>query len=267
MKALIDGDILLYRVGFTTQEETESIAKVRMDELVSRILDTVSASEYVVYLSCGRKDSFRAKLNPEYKANRTQPKPLHYEILKQHLINNWNAVVAVEEEADDLIGIEQASNPDTIACTNDKDILYGVEGHKYNFVKETIFYTPKEEATVFFYKQLLMGDKADNIFGIAGVGEKKAENALSPYYEEGEPMLFKVVQDRYREWLKDLWADSYIKWSDFQEKQMNNLILLSGIQLKIRSYPNEIWKFPVDVEPNVSPVLGEVNEGVDRRAA
>jgi 5'-3' exonuclease len=263
MRALLDGDILLYRVGFTTQDEPEAIALVRMDELVSRILDRVEATEYVVYLSCGRNDSFRAKLNPEYKANRKQPKPLHYALLKQHLIEKWNGVVGVEEEADDLIGIEQASNPDTIACTIDKDILYGVEGHKYNFVKDTIFYTPQEEATVFFYKQLLMGDTADNIFGIAGVGEKKAEKALSPYYDEEEPVLFKVVQDKYREWLKELWSDTYDKWTDFQEKQMNNLILLSGIQLKIRSYPNEVWNFPVEVPETVKPVLENINGRLD----
>jgi 5'-3' exonuclease len=263
MKALIDGDILLYRVGFTTQDEPEAIALVRVDELIKRILDSVKATEYVVYLSCGRKDSFRAKLNPEYKANRKQPKPLHYELLKKHLIENWQAVVAVEEEADDLIGIEQHSNPNTIACTIDKDILYGVEGQKYNFVKDTFHYTTQEEATMFFYKQLLMGDKADNILGIAGVGEVKAGRLLEDLLYEDEAVLFTTVQDRYREWLKDEWASMYREWTDFQEKQMNNLILLSGIQLKIRSTPNELWKFPVEVGANVSPVLGELVGNMD----
>jgi 5'-3' exonuclease len=259
MKALLDGDILLYRVGFTTQDEPEAIAIVRMDELVKRILDTVKATEYVIYLSCGRNDSFRAKLNPEYKANRKQPKPLHYDLLKTHLINNWNAVVAVEEEADDLIGIEQNTNPNsTIACTIDKDILYGVAGQKYNFVKDTFHYTTQEEATLFFYRQLLMGDKADNILGITGVGEAKAGRLLDGLLYEDETVLFKVVQDRYREWLKDEWASMYREWGDFQEKQMNNLILLSGIQLKIRSKPNELWEFPIKVEDKVAPVLGEL---------
>jgi 5'-3' exonuclease len=255
MKVLLDGDILLYRVGFTTQSETEEIAKYRMVELISRILDSAKATEYVVYLSCGRKDSFRAKLNPEYKANRTQPKPLHYDFLKTLLITEFNAVVAIEEEADDLIGIAQAEDVNTIACTIDKDILYGVAGHKYNFVKEEHFTTLPENATLFFYKQLLMGDKADNIFGITGVGEAKASKALAEYLYEDEETIFLKVQSMYRDWLLNEWADQYEEWGDFQEKQMNNLILLSGIQLKIRSYAGEIWKFPIELPENVRPVL------------
>lgn len=281
MKALLDLDICLYRVGYTTENETEEIARFRMDELLHRILDTVKATEYVGYLSCSRKDSFRAKLNPEYKAHRKQSKPKHYDFLKQHLLENWNAVQAVEEEADDLIGIEQAKSVtkvgfgeaplkqegliiddddvtySSVACTIDKDILFGLEGYKYNFVKDTFHVTTKQDALVFFYKQLLMGDKADNIFGITGIGEAKATKILADYQYEDEDVLFKVVQDTYRNWLLDEWADQYEEWGDFQEKQMNNLILLSGIQLKIRSYPNEIWKFPIELPEAVRPVLGE----------
>lgn len=216
-----------------------------MDELVQRILDTVKADSYNVYLSCGRTESFRAKLNPQYKANRTQPKPLHYTLLKDHLINKWNAVVAIEEEADDLIGIEQAKDKETIACTIDKDILYGVQGNKYNFVKEEMFYTDEYQALLFFYKQLLMGDKADNIFGIKGIGTAKADKILSDYVEEtSENILYKVVVDAYRSWLELEWADQYEVWTSNEEQRMVDLIHLSGKQLKIRSYEGQIWEPP-----------------------
>jgi 5'-3' exonuclease len=245
MRALIDGDILLYRVGFTTETENEGIAIYRMDELVQRILDTVKATSYNVYLSCGRADSFRAKLNPEYKANRTQPKPLHYQLLKDHLINKWNAIVAVEEEADDLIGIAQAQDKETIACTIDKDILYGVEGAKYNFVKEEMFYTSEQEALVFFYKQLLMGDKADNIFGIKGVGTAKSDRILDGVKEADEATLYAIVVGEYRNWLELEWGDLYgYGWTPHLERKMLDLIHLSGKQLKIRSYEGEIWEPP-----------------------
>jgi 5'-3' exonuclease len=225
-----------------------------MDELISRILDTVKATAYNIYLSCGRADSFRAKLNPEYKANRIQPKPLHYQLLKDHLITKWNAVVAVEEEADDLIGIEQQKDihcrllleeaPDTIACTIDKDILFGVPGNKYNFVKEEMFYTTEQQALVFFYKQLLMGDKADNILGITGIGTAKADKILSDYHDANESILYTIVVDMYRSWLEQEWADQYDVWTSNEEKRMLDLIHLSGKQLKIRSYEGEIWQPP-----------------------
>jgi 5'-3' exonuclease len=121
MNALIDGDILLYRVGYTTEDEPEGIAQFRMEELVNRILEEVKADEYVIYLSDGRLNTFRAKVNPSYKANRTQPKPLHYEFLKTYLQEAWYAEVAVEQEADDLMGINQTE--DSIICSIDKDLL------------------------------------------------------------------------------------------------------------------------------------------------
>jgi hypothetical protein len=48
MKALIDGDILLYRIGFSSESENANIALHRMDELISRILDTVQADEFEI---------------------------------------------------------------------------------------------------------------------------------------------------------------------------------------------------------------------------
>lgn len=214
-----------------------------MDELVERILNTVNATSYEIYLSCGRTESFRAKLNPQYKANRTQPKPLHYTALKEYLIDRWSAIVAVEEEADDLIGIS-LKEKDTMACTIDKDILYGLEGNKYNFVKEEMFYTSEQEALVFFYKQLLMGDKADNIFGIKGIGPAKADKILNDYQEASAQTLYTVVVDSYRSWLEGEWADRFDVWTENEEHEMLKLITLSGIQLKIRTFEGEIWQPP-----------------------
>lgn len=260
MKALVDGDILLYRVGYTTEEEPEAIAQFRMEELTQRILDTVKADSYVIYLSAGRKETFRAKLNPSYKANRTQPKPLHYEFLKNYLKDIWNAEVAVGEEADDLMGIAQASyegrfaEDETIICSIDKD-LKQIPGHHYNFVREEFDFVTPEQGLLFFYKQLLIGDKADNIPGVAGIGPVKAGKILDDLLYEPEEEMFLAVQNTYRDWLQREWADQ--EWSDFQEKQMNNIILMNGVMLKIRTREEEIWNFPptLDLKPETIPTL------------
>lgn len=223
MRALIDGDILLYRIGFVTEDATENDAKIAMDELMTRILDSCQATSFSVFLSCGRKESFRAKLYPEYKANRTREKPKHYDILKRYVIRSWHGTQAVEEEADDLIGINLDEN--SIACTIDKDILYGLEGHKYNFVKDLLFYTSQEEATKFFYKQLLMGDSADNIIGLPKIGEVRALKLLEGLDTEEE--MFEQVKFQYEK-------------HGFTEEQL----LLNGQLLKIRTREGEIWTFP-----------------------
>lgn len=263
MRALIDGDILLYRVGFTTEQENEAIAQFRMEELVNRIIETTQADSYNLYLSAGRLDTFRAKLNPDYKANRTQPKPLHYAFLKQYLIDVWKAEVAVNEEADDLMGIEQSKYQSdfgaaTIICSIDKD-LKQIPGHHYNFVREEFDFVTPEQGLLFFYKQLLIGDTADNIKGVAGIGPAKAGKILDGLLGAKEEEIFLAVQSAYRNWLEQEWADQ--DWGDFQEKQLNNMILINGIMLKIRTRENEVWTFPntLDLKVGTEPILELTN--------
>lgn len=244
MRGLLDGDILLYRVGYTVENEDEETARQRIDDLIMRILDSIQASSYNIFLSCGREESFRAKLNPDYKAQRSREKPRHHAFLKQHLIEKWNALVADGEEADDRIGIEQHTDSNTVACTIDKDILFGVPGHKFDFVKERSFYTSKEEARHFFYKQLLMGDRVDNIFGITGVGTAKSDKILDGLLGEEDDKYWGVVVDTYRMYLQKEWEDQYEEWSNREEDRMIKQIVLSGQQLKIRSEEGEIWQPP-----------------------
>ena len=237
-------DILLYRVGYTTNEETEEVAQFRMEELIQRILDTIKATQVSIFLSCGRADSFRAKLNPDYKAHRKQEKPVHYAFLRQYLIDVWGAVEGIGEEADDLIGIAQNTLTNTTACTIDKDILYGVKGDKFDFVKEKVFHTTEEDARHFFYKQLLMGDRVDNIFGITGVGTAKSDKILDGLWGESHEKYWNKVVDTYRGYLQTEWADQYEEWTDVEEERMIKMITLSGQQLKIRSEIGEIWQPP-----------------------
>lgn len=246
-----------------------------MEELIHRILETTQADSYNFYLSAGRLDTFRAKINPSYKAHRTQPKPKHYEFLKNYLIDIWKAEVAVNEEADDRLGIEQLrntkefnfqlQNPDrtnqndeTIICSIDKDLLQ-IPGLHYNFVKDVFTCVTPEEGLLFFYKQLLIGDVADNIKGVGGIGPKKADKLLNDLLGAPEEEIFEVVQESYRDWLQGAWADQYEEWGDFEEKQMNNIILLNGIMLKIRTEEEEVWKFPkqsiLKLKPEQVPTL------------
>lgn len=255
MIAYVDGDVCLYRIGFVTENETEESAISSLDLYLDEILTEVNAKEYKIFLSCSREDNFRLKYNHEYKANRPERKPTHFKALKQHLLDKHNALVGVTEEADDLIGIAQYKDPDgSIGVTNDKDILYGVVGHKYNCVTKNFNYNSPEEATKYFYRQLLMGDRTDNIDGIYGLGKAKSLKIVE--HLETEEDLFLEVQNQYRMWLAKEWKIPDIQnWTNFNEKQMNNIILMNGIQLKIREHEGQVWHFPIDVSQEVNPVL------------
>jgi len=197
MFAFIDGDILVYRVGFTTQDADIGIAKWRLHELLKKILESVQATEFQVYLTASNDSTaFRKQVYPEYKANRKAPRPVHYEALREYLVSNWGASVSTTIEADDAIGIDSRNNPDSVIVSIDKDLLQ-LPGLHYNFVKEEFTTVNEHSGLRFFYKQLLMGDKADNIKGVEGIGEVKAERILNSAEEYCEEGWFRVVRETY----------------------------------------------------------------------
>lgn len=170
---LIDGDILLYRVGFTTEDVSEDIAKVRMNSYIDEILHNSFCSDYRIFLT--GSGNFRKELYGDYKANRKQEKPKHYQALKDYLIQYEKAELQEGQEADDALGINQTDT--TIIASTDKD-LNQIPGRHYNFVKDEHYEISEEEGLRFLYTQILTGDSTDNIKGIKGIGPKKAEKIL-----------------------------------------------------------------------------------------
>lgn len=198
MKALLDGDILVYRVAFTTEDADVGIAYWRMDELLKKILEGVQAEEFQVYLTASNDSTaFRKQVYTEYKANRKAPRPVHYQALRQYLIDKWGASVSTTIEADDAIGIDSRFNNDSsVIVSIDKDLLQ-LPGRHYNFVKEQFTDVNTHSGMRFFYKQLLMGDKADNIKGVEGIGEVKAERILNSADDYCEEAWFDIVRKTY----------------------------------------------------------------------
>lgn len=220
MLALIDGDIVAYRVGFSSEKEGVQIALHRVDTTVQTILAANEAKEYELYIS-DSSNNFRLKLWPKYKANRKgKPRPRWLEHIKEHLYANWNAKLARGQEADDALGIRQTLIKDSVICSNDKDLLQ-IEGLHYNIASGLKVSQTSWGGLNWFYQQLLIGDVADNITGVRGVGKVWAERLLAPAKSEEE--LFKIVRDLYRD---------------------DERLLLNGRLLKIRTRQEEIWEFP-----------------------
>jgi 5'-3' exonuclease len=246
MIALIDGDILLYRIGFTTEQEPEGIARVRTDDLVDSILMETDAKEFEVWLSDNKDNNFRFEISADYKANRVQPRPKHYEVIKEHLVKEWGAKFAFGMEADDAMGIQQvkyflddpefgATPHDCVICSIDKDLLQ-IPGQHYNFVKKEWQTVTIWEGLQWFYKQILIGDKSDNVKGCKGIGPVKAGKAIDPIgSEKGERALFEKVVEVYQG------QEGKTRSSE----EILNHILLAGRLLKIKQKQDEeLWHFP-----------------------
>lgn len=215
MKALIDADIVAYRVACTCQEDdAQDFVFARLEDLVDSILVNTEATEYRLFLT--GKDNFRYTIYPEYKAHRPKEKPFWLEAARQYLIATFNAEVIDGQEADDAMGIYQTE--DTIICSIDKDLLM-IPGRHYNFVKDEFITVTEESGIRHFYIQCLTGDRADNIKGIEKIGPKKAEKLLAGCITEKE--MFDAVRNAY---------------SNDEEFIMNARVLW------IRRKDNEDWK-------------------------
>lgn len=198
--ALLDADLIAYRCAATCEDFDDStVAIQRCFYLTEQILHSTQADSYTLYLT--GSDNFRKKINPEYKANRKdKPRPKWLQDCREALVKEWQAVVTDGIEADDAMGINQTES--TIICSLDKDMLQ-VPGHHYNWVRdETTFVTP-EQGLKSFWMQALVGDVADNIIGVRGLGPVKAGRILDPLYAD----TLEVLDEIYYETVRGLYND------------------------------------------------------------
>lgn len=153
-----------------------------------------------------------AKTRP-YKGNRKNPKPEHFYNILFYLLAEYDTRVArYGLEADDMMCIEQAGRSDTIICSRDKDLRICPGWHfSWECGKQAAIGPTKTDkigwlelrddgkvlgyGLSFFYFQMLVGDTADYIPGLKGVGEVKAYKLLSELTTEKE--LFSTVKQAY----------------------------------------------------------------------
>lgn len=225
--ALIDADCLVYRVGFSTEDVDSNIAIWRLRTMIEDITEVLEVDTYRCFLTSEDKSNYRFSIDPEYKSNRKPEKPKHYHALRNHLKKQHKAEVIFGMEADDKLGIEQTA--DTIICSNDKDMKQ-VPGRHYNFVTKIQFTVTPTEALQFFYKQILMGDNADYVQGIKGIGPKKANKLIDPLLDEWD--MYCAVLSVYKK---------------HHPEDAISRVIKAGQLLKIKqSETEQLWQPPKD---------------------
>ena len=192
---LIDADILNYRVGYACEEDEEKYALSTLDSVIFDILLAYPETDYKLYLTGAGNFRELVAVTAPYKGNRTSGKPIHYEALRNHLVEKWDAIVVDGMEADDAIATEMTKhNHEAVIVSLDKDFDQ-VPGEHYNFVKKQSYTVDAEEATKFLYEQILTGDRVDNIIGIKGIGPVKARKILDECDSEYE--MFNACVNAY----------------------------------------------------------------------
>lgn len=192
MYGLIDGDIVAFRCSVTVPEEDLSwLAVYRTAEMLDNIIRETEVDGFKIFIS--GTNNFRYQLYPKYKGDRP-PKPIHYEACINSLCESYNVEITDGYEADDGLGIAQTE--DTIICSNDKDMLM-IPGNHYNFVKKEFYKISITEGYRNFYKQMLIGDRVDNIIGVKNIGVKRAGYFLDPVSNVED--MFDIVRDLYND--------------------------------------------------------------------
>jgi len=187
MVALIDGDMLCYRIGFACEHDTEEVAHVTIHDFITDILlDLDKVDTVEVFLTGKNNFRYAVAVTEPYKGNRSdKPKPVHLQSLRQYLIDEWDADVTDGQEADDSIAIRATELGGDVAVivSLDKDFDQ-LTGWHYNFAKKHLYNVEQSDADLNFYSQFLTGDRVDNIIGVKGIGPVKAAKLLkdkTPY--------------------------------------------------------------------------------------
>jgi 5'-3' exonuclease len=211
----IDADLVAYRCAASVEPHGEcDIAILRCDRLMRQILYETDTESCLSFLS--GKDNFRYKINPDYKANRKDtPPPRFLEDCKEYLVTEWHSQINNECEADDLLGIAQTE--ETIIASLDKDLMmipgwhYSWEISGSNWTKEAkLSYVTPLEGLQMFYKQMLIGDTSDNIFGVERIGKVKAAKLLDHVEEEEE--MIDIVFGLYKEDAQRFYMNAQCLW-------------------------------------------------------
>lgn len=165
--------------------------------------ETDSSALHVVLSEASGKGNFRhaiAKQAP-YKGNRKQPRPFHYQNIRDYLVNYWGAQIVSSREADDELAIRakryRASGIPYVIASIDKD-LDQIPGSHYDYAKKISYDVSEDDARRQFWIQALQGDVTDNIPGCWRVGDERAakivDDWLSNYSSDKEMFVALIAE-------------------------------------------------------------------------
>ena len=151
---------------------------------------------------------------PSYKSSRKgNERPTYYQAIGEYLRENYSVETVRGDEADDrLVDYNRESPEDTIIITSDKD-MNTAPGWRYNPDKKVKYRVSPYNAELWFWCQMIMGDSADSIIGIPGMGPKGAYKLLKDTMRKGwRGIVAKAYVDAYN-------GDMVVAKEEFQKSE------------------------------------------------
>jgi len=206
MTLLVDADTVVYATCSACEYGDDESgwfidlpsALIVAQEKVALLLELSGCKDVELHFTSGK--NFRYLLTDTYKSNRSSTR---YPEGLREMKDLLEGTINTDYEADDIVCMLKREYPDKyIVCAVDKDVLNGVPGihfNYYNSLKYNInmkwLVTDEETSTQWPYLQCLMGDSADGITGIKGVGPAKAKKLLLGITDE--TIMWNTVKQAY----------------------------------------------------------------------
>jgi 5'-3' exonuclease len=209
---LIDGDVIVYRCGFACKDDEPiqnhiQTVKAAIDGIMQAFPEAPSSKLFI-----SGRFNFREQLATilPYKGNRQDArKPVYYKEIREYLVERLGAVVVDGMEADDALGMAQwaANDKSTCIVSIDKD-LNMIPGWHYNWVKKVGYWVHPRDADMMLWKQMLEGDRSDNIPGIPGIGPKTVEKIVAEC--NSDPVRLRTrVEEEYQKLYGATWQEAF----------------------------------------------------------
>ena len=275
----LDGDIVRYEIGsLATSKDLifdewyekpwpEQKVFQLVDDRVSSIIERSGASEVEVYLTGPLNFRIALATIAPYKGGRSGDKPYHWETVSKRLKDHWNAKEVLGIEADDMLAIRGTEmKGQYIIASRDKD-LRQVPGLHYSWqcgekqpekptyeVDEVgvinVEKTPSGSykltgyGKIFFYGQLLVGDRIDNIVGCPRVGPVKAYSVLNGLTTEKEMLdqCMYLYEQRYGDEAKNALIENARLLHLIRDRSWVTEEALSDKQTMF--HVNKFWEIP-----------------------
>lgn len=234
-KVVCDGDSIAYKAAFSTQYQTYQVegeditfrylrdceaylalnfdkedypnyTKVQVlepinhtlhivNKIIEGVVEATKATDLIIYLSGDENYRKKVPYPVTYKGNRGE-KPVMLPDIRKYLVERYKAIITDGCEADDAIGIYATENPGCIVASVDKD-LRQIPGRHYHLDKKDFTDVSEVEGLRVLYRQMLTGDRTDNILGVDRIGVKTAEKLIDKLHQERD--MYRVVVEKYKE--------------------------------------------------------------------
>ena len=193
---LIDADILLFKAtvhcekpiewseGFWTMHGFEDDALLFFNDKITEWKDKFETEKVTLCLT--DTENWRKEVLPSYKEHRKATrKPLILPVVRQRLLEDYDAVVWPTLEADDVLGIMATEDTDEnrIIISSDKD-LKTIPAPLYNPDKDILTENSVFEADYWHMFQTLVGDATDGYSGCPTIGPVSATKLLSIAFDQ-----------------------------------------------------------------------------------